>query len=168
MKRSTITASDEELGELVCACASVRRASRAVTQLYDSWLRDHGIEGPQFALLAMLDRLGETNQATMGQRFDLDKTTLSRNLKLLQQRGWVSVNAGADARERRAALTPAGRQRLAAARPAWRRAQQQLRAGMNEHEWDMMWKVFVAVTRAARVAPRGGRPKARAKETHAR
>jgi DNA-binding MarR family transcriptional regulator len=163
VKRSTTTAFEEEFEELVCACASVRRASRAVTQLYDSWLRDYGIEGAQFALLAMLDRLGETNQATLGQRFDLDKTTLSRNLKLLQHRGWVSVNTGADARERRVALTAAGRRRLATARPAWRRAQQQLQAGMNEHQWDMMWKVFVALTRAARAAARGSAAKGRAK-----
>jgi DNA-binding MarR family transcriptional regulator len=148
VKRSRTTAFDEEVEELVCACASVRRASRAVTQLYDSWLRDHGIEGAQFALLAMLDRLGETNQATMGQRVDLDKTTLSRNLKLLQHR---------------VALTAAGRRQLATARPAWRRAQQHLQAGMNEHQWDMMWKVFVALTRAARVAARGSASKRRAK-----
>src|SRR5262252_7779565 len=100
-----------------CACATIRRASRAVTQLYDTWLRDHGIEGPQFALLAMLERLGECNQTTMGQRFDLDKTTLSRSLKLLKQRGWIDVTRGTDARERLVALTPEGRRRLAAAKP---------------------------------------------------
>jgi len=120
---------------LACACATIRRASRAVTQLYDTWLRDHGIEGPQFALLAMLERLGDCSQATMGARFDLDKTTLSRNLKLLQARGWIDVVRGTDARERRVALTPAGRQTLAEARPAWRRAQAHLRSGLDEHRW---------------------------------
>jgi DNA-binding MarR family transcriptional regulator len=130
-----------------------------VTQLYDSWLRRHGIEGPQFALLVMVDRLGECNQATMGRRFDLDKTTLSRNVKLLNRKGWIAIGAGADARERRITLTPNGRRRLAAARPAWRQAQEQLRAAMNESDWDAMWAVFTALTRAARVARRGDRRK---------
>jgi DNA-binding MarR family transcriptional regulator len=143
-----------EVEELVCACASVRRASRAVTQLYDNWLRRQGIEGPQFALLAMLDRMGPTNQTTMGQRFDLDKTTLSRNLQLLNQRRWITIGPGSDGRERRVALTLLGRQRLVAARPAWRKAQEQLRAGMRDEEWNAMWKVFVALTRAARAARR--------------
>src|SRR5262245_61942299 len=93
---------------VACACATIRRASRAVTQLYDTWLRDHGIEGPQFALRAMLDRLDECSQTTMGQRFDLDKTTLSRNLKLLKQRGWIQIAPGTDARERRVTLTDDG------------------------------------------------------------
>ena len=139
---------------IVCACATIRRASRAVTQLYDTWLRDHGIEGPQFALLTMIERLGECNQRTMGQRFDLDKTTLSRNLKLLKQRGWIDVSPGADARERRVALTPEGRRRLAAARPAWRKAQSQLRSALRGHDWDTMLRVLDSVTHAARQARR--------------
>jgi DNA-binding MarR family transcriptional regulator len=139
---------------IVCACATIRRASRAVTQLYDRWLRDHGIEGPQFALLAMLERLGECNQTTMGQRLDLDKTTLSRNLKLLKQRGWIDITPGADARERRVALTADGRRRLAAAKPAWRKAQSQLRSGLNEHHWNTMLRVLDGVTYAARRARR--------------
>lgn len=153
--RETKQSVDSGVGDLICACASVRRASRAVTQLYDSWLRRHGIEGPQFALLTMLERLGETNQTTMGRQFDLDKTTLSRNLRLLHQKGWIAMGPGADARERRVTLTPMGRRRLAAARPAWRQAQDQLRSSMNAEEWDAMWKTFHALTRAARSARRG-------------
>jgi len=154
---------DSDIEELVCACASVRRASRAVTQLYDSWLRRHGIEGPQFALLAMLERLGETNQVAMGRRFDLDKTTLSRNLKLLGQRGWIAIGPGADARERRVTLTATGRRRLAAARPAWRQAQEHLRSSMSTDEWKSMWPILTTLTRAARTAPRGKQPKGSSK-----
>jgi DNA-binding MarR family transcriptional regulator len=143
---------------IVCACATIRRTSRAVTQLYDKWLRDYAIEGPQFALLAMLERLGECNQTTMGQRLDLDKTTLSRNLRLLKQRGWIDVAAGTDARERRVALTADGRRQLAAAKPAWRKAQSQLRSALSEHDWDSMLRVLDSVTDAAR---RARRPRSR-------
>lgn len=147
----------DEVEELVCACASVRRASRAVTQLYDARLRAHGIEGPQFALLAMLERVGPCNQTEMGRRFDLDKTTLSRNVKILKARGWIDVTAGADARERRVALTAAGRRRLAAARPAWRDAQEALRSVMRRYDWKTMLSVLHAMTGAARVARAGVR-----------
>ena len=139
---------------LPCACASIRRASRAVTQLYDQWLRAHGIEGPQFALLAILDRLGETNQSTMGQRFDLEKTTLSRNLKVLKQKGWIETLPGHDARERRVRLTANGRHRLAAARPTWKKAQAQLRFALSEHDWNRTLHVLHAITSAARCAKR--------------
>lgn len=148
-----------EIDLLPCACATIRRASRAVTQLYEQWLRAHGIEGPQFALLAMMERLGESNQTTMGQRFDLDKTTLSRNLKLLNQKGWIEIVPGADARERRVRLTPDGRQRLAAARPTWQKAQAQLRSALKDRDWDATLHVLNAITKAAR---RARRPRERA------
>jgi DNA-binding MarR family transcriptional regulator len=145
----------EDVPELPCACATVRRTSRAVTQLYDSWLRAHGIEGPQFALLAMLDRRGPCSQAALGRHFDLDKTTLSRNLQVLQRTGWIRVVAGDDARERRVTLTPAGRRRFERARPAWRKAQEQLRSALGDAGWESLSTVLDAVTRAAQIAARG-------------
>ena len=153
--RSQPAVGETDVAALLCACATVRRASRAVTQLYDSWLRPHGIEGPQFALLATLDRFGGCTQSTIGHRFDLDKTTLSRNLRLMHRKGWIAVAAGADARERRVMLTPAGRRRLESARPAWRKAQEQLQSSMSADQWNEMLSVFDGVTHAARVARRG-------------
>jgi DNA-binding MarR family transcriptional regulator len=148
---------DDDAGALMCACATVRRASRSITQLYDSWLRRHGIEAPQFALLAALNQLGEANQVALARRFDLDKTTLSRNLKVLSQKGWISVAGGSDARERIVRLTPAGRRKVAAAHDSWQQAQGQLRSALTDEEWAAMWKTFGALTRAARAAERGDR-----------
>ncbi len=133
-----------------CVCATIRRASRAVTQLYDQSLRAHGLEAPQFALLTLLERMGETSQADMGRRFDLDKTTVSRNLRLLKQRGWIETVAGADGRERRIALTAAGRRQLAAARPTWKKAQAQLRSALGEHDWHVAFQLLNAIAAAAR------------------
>jgi DNA-binding MarR family transcriptional regulator len=146
--------SESEADELVCACAGLRQAARAVTQLYDRCLRARGTEAPQFALLAMLDRQGPSNQARMGRRLDLDKTTLSRNLKLLEQRGWIEFFSGSDARERMVALSPAGRRQLTAARPAWQDAQDQLRAEMTSNEWDAIATAVRAATRSANAARR--------------
>src|SRR6266850_2271542 len=143
-----------DVPNLMCACASARRAARALTQLYDGRLRPHGVEVPQFALMSMLDANGPANQAVMGQRFGLDKTTLSRNLRVLERKGWIAIAAGDDARERCARLTAAGRRRLAAARPAWREAQTQLKSAMTEADWAAMWKALRVITAAAQVARR--------------
>lgn len=138
----------------MCACASARRAARALTQLYDGCLRGTGVEVPQFALMTMLDAHGPCNQMTMGRRFGLDKTTLSRNLRVLERNGWIAMVEGRDARERRARLTAAGRRRLAAARPAWKEAQTQLQSAMSGEHWTAMWKTFRAITAAAHAARR--------------
>jgi DNA-binding MarR family transcriptional regulator len=138
--------------ELACACAAVRRTARVVTQLYDETLREHHIEGAQFALLAMIGQSGECTQASLAERFDFDKTTISRNLRLLARKKWIAFARGEDARERRVRLTPTGRTRLDAAKPAWRAAQDRLRGAMSRRDWNAMLALFGRVTTAARAA----------------
>jgi DNA-binding MarR family transcriptional regulator len=161
MPRGT-AAAPAAIDDVPCACAAARRVARAFTQVYDGCLRAHEIEAPQFSLMSMLDAQGACSHAMMARRFGLDKTTLSRNLKRLERKGWIRVSAGADARERRVALTAAGRARLAAARPAWQRAQAQLRSSMRDRDWDAMWRVFRTITHAAWIAQRAADQKVRA------
>lgn len=141
-----------DVAELACACAAVRRTARAVTKLYDETLRAHDIEGAQFALLTMIGRSGECTQASLAERFDFDKATISRNMRLLSRKKWIEPARGSDGRERRVRLTAAGRARLAAAQPAWRSAQDRLRGTMTQREWDTMLAMFARVTGAARSA----------------
>jgi DNA-binding MarR family transcriptional regulator len=162
VRRSTDPPTGDALVDFPCACATVRRAARAVTQLYDGHLRSSQIEGTQYALLSVLGSQGPSSQATIGHRFALDKTTLSRNLKLLRNKGWIETTAAEDGRERRYVLTAAGEKRLTAAKPAWRRAQEHLRSSMTAKEWDAMWKLLRAMTVAAHAARHGmseGSPK---------
>jgi len=152
--RGTRHTADPSLTDLGCACATARQVARALTQLYDSRLRDTGVEAPQFALLMTLDKAGPCSQAVIGRRYALDKTTVSRNLRLLERNGWIRSSAGADKRERRFALTPAGRTRLAAARPEWMKAQTELRSRMGAGAWTAMFQAFGAAARAAQDAGR--------------
>jgi len=134
---------------LPCACATTRHAARALTQLYDSRLRGCGIEAPQFSLLMMLDQIGPANPIDIGRRISMDKTTVSRNLRLLERYGWIESTIGTDRRVRQFALTAAGRERLAAALPAWNKVQAQLRAAVAPEAWDMMFRVSRLVAQAA-------------------
>ena len=150
----------DPLTDLACACAAARQVARTLTQLYDRFLAETGIEAPQFALLMTLEKQGPTSQASIGRRYALDKTTMSRNLKWLERKGWVeSVGGAGDRRQRRFGLTAEGERRLAAARPEWKKAQQTLRAGMTAKQWDTMFDVFRTVARAAHGAQldRGGK-----------
>jgi len=142
------------LMELACACATARQVARAITQLYDRWLDGTGLEAPQFALLMALNAHGEASQASIGKRYGIDKTTISRNLKWLQQRGFIAAAGADDGRERRFVLTAEGRRRLAAAKPKWKKAQDHLRSGMTSEQWDTMFDAFRTVARAARIAHR--------------
>jgi DNA-binding MarR family transcriptional regulator len=140
-----------DVGDLPCACATARRVARVLTQIYDAHLHPTGIESTQFALLSLVASAGSSTQAAIGQRFGYDKTTLSRNLKLLRDRGWIELTAARSGRERPYSVTAAGLDRLRRARPAWRRAQASIRETMGGDDWQAMWTAFGRITAAAQV-----------------
>ena len=137
---------------LPCACANLRRSSRAVTQLYDQELRGSRLRVTQFTLLQALELTGKLNQGRLGELLFLDSTTLTRTLRPLLGRGWVRSLPGEDRRERHFQLTPAGRRQLAYARPGWERAQQRLQKALGATDWQVLQTVLVGVTEAARRA----------------
>ena len=142
----------ESLPLLACACASLRRTARVVTQLYETELQGTGLRATQFTLLQALEQLRAASQGALGRLLALDPTTLSRTLPPLQRAGWISATAGTDRREVRWSLTPAGRRRLARALPAWERAQQRLRARLPARHWKMLIEDLAAVGAAAQAA----------------
>jgi DNA-binding MarR family transcriptional regulator len=154
-RRRTIIGAEPFVDDFRCACASARRVARTLTQLYDRSLRSAGLEAPQFALMMTLDKQGPCSQAELGRRYALDKTTVSRNLRLLERNGWIQSSPGRDRRERQFTLAAAGRRCIAAATPRWRHAQEQLRAQLSGGEWDAMFNMFRKITDAAERIPAG-------------
>ena len=106
-----------------CTCSRLRRATRAVTQLYDDALAPSGLRTTQFALLHTLAHHGTMTITSLAARMLLDRTALSRNLDPLAARGLVAIAPGADLRTRQLSLTAAGRRALDAAEPHWSNAQ---------------------------------------------
>jgi DNA-binding MarR family transcriptional regulator len=122
-----VPASDAALSlSTACACGRLRRAARALTQLYDDAMTSAGLRVTQFSLLRTLARSGPLRISELAAAQLLDRTALSRNLDPLLERGLVKVARGRDARTREIALTRAGETALRAATPRWRRAQAQV------------------------------------------
>ena len=109
-----------------CACGRLRRATRALTQLYDDLMAPSGLRITQFSLLSTLAREGTARISHLADALLLDRTALSRTLDPLLERGLVSIVSGRDARTREASLTRAGAKALRAAQPHWKRAQVQV------------------------------------------
>jgi DNA-binding MarR family transcriptional regulator len=142
----------QALPRLPCACASLRRAARAVTQLYEGQLRRLGLNTAQFTLLQALARAEPVSQGSLGRLLALDSTTLTRTLRPLEDRRFIRSEAGADRRERRLRLTKEGRRQLERACPAWQRAQERLKARVGGERWDSLLADLAAVAAAARTA----------------
>jgi DNA-binding MarR family transcriptional regulator len=91
---------------------------------YDDALRPLGLTSGQFSLMMALSRPAPPTMGEVAHLLAMDRTTLTANLKPLERRGLVEVTPNpADKRSRRMALTPSGREILAAALPLWRDAQ---------------------------------------------
>ncbi len=106
-----------------CTCFNLRKAARAVTQLYDEFLRPANLRATQFSLLGVLAQAGTLSITELAKMAVMDRTTLKRNLELLEREGLVRIRPGTDARVREVSLTPAARERLQAALPYWEQAQ---------------------------------------------
>ena len=136
---------------LPCACASMRRAARAVTQLYDAALRSTGLRITQFTLLQALERAGgPMTQGALGELLALDSTTLSRTLRPLQQAKWIRRVEGGDARERRFELAAQGQRALRRATPGWERVQRRLRTGLGQRDWAALQELLTSTVAAVR------------------
>ncbi len=108
---------------LACACFSLRKAARAVTQLYDDALRPAGVLATQLPLLAATGRLERATVTELAEAMVMDRTTLTRNLKPLERDGLVRTEPGKDRRVREVSLTKKGQNVLVEAYPLWRQAQ---------------------------------------------
>jgi DNA-binding MarR family transcriptional regulator len=132
-----------------CPCFALRKASRAVTQLFDEALRPAGLHATQFSLLVALRLLDTVRVCDLAEELVTDPTTLSRNLAVLQRRGLVTLAAGGDRRTRLVALTEAGHAALSRALPLWEVTYRRLEGTLSAPEAAELLGALDAMTRLA-------------------
>lgn len=144
MKETTLPADPETLRSLsseiaaTCAGFNLRRASRAVTQHFDHALAPVGLRTTQFTLLSALALGGPVSTNRLAEALVVDRTTLTRNLRLLRDAGLVETRPGRGGREQRLVLSDAGRRTLADAIPVWRDAQAKIVTAFGPECWPTM------------------------------
>jgi len=142
--------SPESLPPLPCACASIRRASRAVTQYYGRALRNSGLEITQFTLLQVLSRTGERTQRDLAELLAMDSTTLTRSLAPMLKHEWIVVRPGRDRRQKLFRLTPKGSKAMEPVLRTWEHVQADLRQVLGDDEWRTLMESLDRVAQATR------------------
>ena len=108
----------------VCNCTALRKATRRVSQLYDSALEPCGLRATQRAILIQIARSGTPPLGELAEALVMDRGALTHNLKPLERDGLVEVRIDPqDRRNRLVALTSAGRKKLGESEALWKRAQ---------------------------------------------
>lgn len=103
-----------------CLCLHTQRAARAIARRFDDALRPVGLRSGQFSLLISLNRPEPPTVGSVADLLEMDRTTLTANLKPLERRGLLSVTSDAqDRRVRRLSLTEEGLLLLEQAIPIW-------------------------------------------------
>lgn len=110
-----------------CVCATLRRAARAFSLLYDEALAPSGLRITQFSLLRAIARLAPVPIGDLAVAQALDRTTLSRNVAPLERDGLIEQTPGSDRRVSEIRLTAAGQAAIARALPLWRQVQRRIR-----------------------------------------
>ena len=118
-----------------CMCHKTRMAARAITRAYDDALRDTGLRATQVAVLAAVGARGALSIKTLADSLEMDRTTLTRNLRPLEEQGYVALAPEARYRSRMLTLTPAGHAALRDAVPLWEDAQRTIRRRLGAARW---------------------------------
>ncbi|MGB8275809.1 MAG: MarR family winged helix-turn-helix transcriptional regulator [Alphaproteobacteria bacterium] len=135
-----------------CTCWNLRKASRAVSQMYDSHLKPSGLLVTQFSLLAVLSRTGPIAMNALAAVVVADRTTLTRNLRPLERVGMIRSAPGEDRRVRLVSITKRGAAALAKAMPLWRNAQEKMVERLGERRCGALLGELQATVMAALAA----------------
>jgi len=114
-----------------CTNLKLRQLMRRVAQRYDAEVGQAGLKGTQYSLLSYVIKLGPIRPVDLAAGMNIDASTLSRNLKPLIAAGWITLEAGMDARSRLVQATDAGRAKRVEAQRRWRVAQEGVNATLG-------------------------------------
>ena len=120
----------------VCFAEQLRSANRSITRLYSSHLGDSEIGIAQFSVLVRLYYFRQITVSRLATQLETDRTTLSRNLRLLERAGHLELLPGDDQRQRLVRLTERGFAVLEATLPHWRAAQDALQSLLGDARWE--------------------------------
>ena len=127
-----------------CTCFHTKQLSRFIARLYDKELANAGMKSTQYALLRHVATHGPIAAGELARLLGLDASTLTRNLQLVIEAGWISVTAGNDSRVRVVALTQTGGQAYANARVHWIKAQEKLAEALGPELTEQLDRVVAA------------------------
>ncbi|TYC51221.1 winged helix-turn-helix transcriptional regulator [Rhodobacterales bacterium] len=132
-----MTADDDGIEDdfSLCVLDNVRKAARAVSRHYDRLARQVGMTAGQFSVLVSVCKGDGETTGELAQRLSMDRTTLVRNIALLERDGLVLSASTADGRGKCYRLSDKGAKLLQEALPLWRKAQGDVMGQLGEDEF---------------------------------
>jgi DNA-binding MarR family transcriptional regulator len=118
-----------------CTCGELRKAARAITLLYDNAFKSSGLLSTQFGVLQIIYNIDSIRISDLAGKLGMDRTTLTRNLSVLERQGFIQISQGKDHRTRIVKATQKGRSTVAKAILLWNEVQRKVKQKMGENSW---------------------------------
>lgn len=146
-----MTITNENLKSVGSRCAGVRTlmTARSVARLFDNKMKAVGLTGTQFSLLVAIGSREFKSISELGETLNIEKSTLSRNLRPLMDAGLIVRDRAAGGRSISHTLTTEGEERLEAAYPIWQSVQDQLEDSLGYEDMRAGYKFMARLRQAA-------------------
>jgi len=115
-----------------CIAVRVRLINRVISALYDDALRPFALRISQANILAAVGHMGKARPAEISRILRIEKSTLSRDMELMKQKGWLESDPPSGGRNQTVRLTPEGTKLLGAIQPSWLKAQTEVKHLIGE------------------------------------
>lgn len=102
-----------------CINAKLRKLHRMLNNIYMEKFKPYGIQGSMLSILFIIGKNEQVNQKILAEKLVLDPSTMSRDIKKLEGKGWLSVSKGEDPRNSVLNITPKGYELLEEIAPVW-------------------------------------------------
>ena len=118
-----------------CNCTALRKATRRISQLYDTALAPSGLKSTQRTILAQLRRSEPTTVGQLAEALVMDAGALAHTPKPLERDRLITITVDPDdRRSRMITLTRQGRAKLAESDVLWAKAQTGFEAAFGRVE----------------------------------
>ncbi|MFJ5769338.1 MarR family winged helix-turn-helix transcriptional regulator [Psychrobacillus sp. NPDC093180] len=127
-----------------CACANLRKAARTVTQAYEKQMQPTGLKVTQYYMLVNIVRHKDISISKLGEIMLLDQTTITRNVNLLKESGYVNITRDKnDSRTKTIYITDIGLAKLEEATPIWLQIQEKVENGMGKEQYNNLLETLM-------------------------
>lgn len=128
-----------------CINARLRRLHRFLNGVYQARFKPYGLQGSMRSVLFIIGKRKRVNQKTIAGLLVLDPSTMSRDLKKLVKKGWVTVLKGEDPRHSLLELSPEGCTLLEEVAPVWERLHTTIEAILGKYKIQQIDHLTAAV-----------------------
>ena len=115
-----------------CYCMTINRAGNAIMDFYDTSLTNVGITAKQYSLLLRLSRLEVANIVELAEYVNLERSTVTRNLKILISNGWICDIAEKNKRGHKYIVTEKGKKQIEKPKFYWDKCQKEIKELLGE------------------------------------